>query len=86
MELNEKQLKKVEEIRKTVSLTAADDALEAFVEDQKVSDLKAARKLVAKELRKIDKALAVYEIDLAHDEAKAVVEKATGKTPAKGKE
>ena len=76
MKLTEKQLAKVKAITDTVFET--DDVAEAgkvLSTDQSFKAIVSARKALKAEIKKLDKALVVYEIDLAFDEAKALVEK-----------
>jgi 2',3'-cyclic-nucleotide 2'-phosphodiesterase (5'-nucleotidase family) len=79
MTLNEKQTAKVAGIIGTVDLTAATAALATASKNPSLANIKATRKAVAKELRTLDKALAVADIDIAFDEAKALVAKKTAK-------
>jgi len=76
MNLTEKQTVKLTELLKSVNFGDANQALNSADVNPSLANLKAARKAVAVELRKLDKALAVYGLDLALDEAKSLVEKA----------
>jgi hypothetical protein len=75
MKLSEKQLTKVTAIVNEIDLGSAQTALELAASVFDKGSLKDLRKALVKELRKIDKALLVYGLDLALDEAKALIEK-----------
>jgi hypothetical protein len=77
--LTEKQQAKVKEIVVSVNLETAGTAITVAQDTPSIANLKAARKAIAKELHKLDKALAVYDIDLATDEAKMFIETAEAK-------
>jgi hypothetical protein len=79
MTLNEKQAAKVSSIVSTVDLTASTTALANANKNPSLANIRVTRKALAKELRTLDKALAVGDIDIAFDEAKALVAKKTAK-------
>jgi hypothetical protein len=55
------------------------------VKDGSAGAIKTARKALVKQVRILDKALAIYDIDLATDEAKAFLEKIEAKLAKKAK-
>jgi hypothetical protein len=88
MKLTEKQMDKIVAIVAAVDITDAKAAVEAIAEHGIVKDgsagaIKTARKALVKQVRILDKALAVYDIDLATDEAKAFIEKVDAKLAKK---
>jgi hypothetical protein len=76
VKLTDKQSAKVSDLLKSVFET--DDCAEAIKAAEvapTAAAIKKARKLLAKELFKLDKALLIYGLDIAFDEAKALIEK-----------
>jgi hypothetical protein len=67
VKLTDKQIAKIDAIIEDAGLNKLDDVSAA--------SLKAARKVEVKKVKAYDKALLVYDIDLALDEAKALIEK-----------
>jgi hypothetical protein len=90
MKLTEKQMDKIVAIVAAVDITDAKAAVEAIAENGIVKDgsdgaIKIARKALIKQVRILDKALAVYGIDLATDEAKAFLDKVEAELGKKAK-
>jgi hypothetical protein len=73
VKLTTKQQAKIANILSTVGLADSIEALKDAATTQEAKAIKVARKALAKELAKLDKALIVYGIDIAIDEAKASI-------------
>jgi hypothetical protein len=79
MKLNDKQSAKVADILASVSLTDVSWAIVNAKTTPTVAAIKGARQTITVEKRKLDKALVIYGLDLALDEAKALIAKAEKK-------
>ena len=80
MQLTDKQSAKVSDLLASVNLGGdVGSAITLAGQNPVAANIKKARKLLAKELHKLDKALAVFDIDLAYDEAAAIIAKIEGK-------
>ena len=77
IKLSEKQLAKVTELIASINLAGIATGLDVAAKAPSAERLKILRKDIAKQLHVVDKALAVYEIDLALDEAAALIAKKT---------
>jgi hypothetical protein len=75
MKLTEKQMVSLEKILGVVKLDNAETLVVEMVNDPNLANLKAARKELLRQVKAIDKALLVYGIDLAIDEAQKLIEK-----------
>jgi hypothetical protein len=79
MKLADKQLAKVK--AKVTSIFATDsvaNAIKAMTADPSVTTIKKTRRALLAEVHVLNKALAFYGLDLAYDEAKAIVAEAEG--------
>lgn len=77
--LSDKQIAKVKAIIDSVDVSDVTLLTVAAKSGVTLSDLKNLRKAFKKEILKIDKALALYGLDLAYDEAAAIMAKLEGK-------
>jgi len=75
MALTDKQVGKIKKILEPTGLVDADNLLTEAKLDPSIRNLKVARKAIKGQLKIVDKALLICDIDLAFDEAKALIEK-----------
>jgi hypothetical protein len=80
MNLSDKQIAKVKAFVDSVNVGGdVGGAITVASLNPTISKITAARKALMREVRKLDKALAIYGLDLAFDDAQALIEKAKEK-------
>jgi hypothetical protein len=72
--LNPRQIDKLDRLLLSIDLDNVNEAIVLARKIQLASNVKKARKALATELAKIDKALALYGIDIALDAAMRIIE------------